>query len=335
MIKKLINIAIAGVPVEPLSEELKRQILSVSPRVKLWDVFDMLNAEKRGDTKAQKQLNDILADTEIYLGRPLPERIISRSPGLKWIQASLAGTDQFLTPEVIGSPVILTKAKIHDEQVSEAVFCLMLVLARRSLEHFRAQQQRKWIKIGPVILHGKTIGILGLGNIGLEVARIAKALNMRVIGMKAHPEGRYKHVDAVYPPEGLQEILKQSDFVVIILPLTAETKNLIGENELRFMKPTSFLINVARGGIVNEDALRRALQAKWIAGAAFDVFLTDPQPLPPDNKLWEIPNLIITPHNAGHRLDYAELLTQQFCSNLKRYIRGKELVSIVDKESGY
>lgn len=335
MPKKPVNIAFGSMPGPSLSEELKQQILAISPRIRLWDISGLIDREKRGDFRTREQLNDILGNTEIYFGSPLPDNIISRAPDLKWIQSPLAGTDQYLLPEVIGSPVILTKAKIHGEQISETVFCMMLMLARKSLEHFRAQQQKKWVRVDPVVLHGKTLGILGLGNIGLAVARLAKAFNMKVLAMKAHPQGRYKDVDNIYSSAGLLEIMKQSDFVVIILPITEETKNLIGEKELRLMKTTSFLINVARGGIVDENALVHALQQKWIAGAAFDVFATDPQPLPPDSRLWDLPNLIITPHNAGHRPDYVELVTRQFCINLKRYINGRELTSIVDKEKGY
>jgi len=332
---KLINVAVSNMPGMPLTDAQKQQIQAVSPRIRLQDIGDLIDGERQGNADAGRKLDEVLAGIEVFFGAPPPRNIVSRSPKLRWIQSPLAGTDQFLTPDVVASPVILTKARIHDQQISETVFCGMLMLARHSLEHYRAQQQKQWVRVDPTILHSKTIGILGLGNIGQAVARIAKAFGMKVLATKAHPEGKYKNVDVVYPPGSLREILPQCDFLAIILPITAATKNLIGAAELKMMKPTAYIINVARGGIVDEEALAQALWEKWIAGAAFDVFASDPGPLPADSKLWDLPNIIITPHNAGHRADYAELVTAQFIRNLKRYVNRKPLQCVVDKKLGY
>jgi len=318
-----------------LTEEYKDQIRAVSPRIKLHEAAELVSAEKNRDSRAREQLNAMLAEADVFYGFTHPNNLISRAPKLKWIQAPLAGVDPYLTQELVDSQVVVTKAKIHERQISETIFTFILMLARKSLTHFRAQQCKEWERIVPTVLHKKTLGILGLGNIGQATARIAKAFGMRVIATKAHPEGRFVNVDKLLPPNGFREVLAQSDFVVILLPLTPETKNLIGEAELRLMKPTAYLVNVSRGGVVDETALIRALSENWIAGAGLDVFTTDPGPLPADSKFWDLPNVIVTPHNAGPRGDYMELLNRQFCQNLRRFIDGRELIGVVDKKLRY
>ena len=334
---ELINVVMSfplGSPMT-LTEEHRDQIRAVSSRIKLHEASELVSAENNGDSRARERLDAMLAEADIFYGFVYPNNLIGRATRLKWIQAPVAGTERFLTQEIVDSQVIVTKAKIHERQISETIFTFILMLARKSLTHFRAQQQKKWEKISPTVLHKKTVGILGLGNIGQAVARIAKAFGMKVLATKAHPEGRFVNVDKLLPSSGLREVLAQSDFVVILLPLTPETKNLIGETELKLMKPTAYLVNVSRGGVVDENALIRALSENWIAGAGLDVFTTDPGPLPADSKFWDLPNVIITPHNAGPRGDYAELLNRQFCQNLKRFISGRELIGVVDKKLRY
>ena len=334
---ELINIVMSfplGSPMIP-SEECRSQIRAVSSRIKLHDAAELVSTEDNGDSYARERLDAILAEADIFYGFAHPKNLISRAPRLKWVQVPLAGVDSFLTQEMVDSQVIVTKAKIHERQISETVFTFILMLARKSLTHFRAQQQKEWERIIPTVLHKKTVGILGLGNIGQAVARIAKTFGMKVLATKAHPEGRFVNVDKLLPSSGFREVLAQSDFVVLLLPLTSETKNLIGETELRLMKPTAYLINVSRGGVVDENALIRALSENWVAGAGLDVFTSDPGPLPADSKFWDLPNVIITPHNAGPRGDYVELLNQQFCQNLRRFMSGRELIGVVDKKLRY
>jgi phosphoglycerate dehydrogenase-like enzyme len=318
-----------------LSDKGRDQIRAVSSRIKLHEASELISAENGGDASARERLDTMLANADVFYGVGYPKNLIMRAPGLKWVQVPLAGVDRFLTPEIVTSQVIVTKAKIHERQISETVFTFILMLARKSFTHFRAQQQKEWERIVPTVLHQKTIGILGLGNIGRAVARIAKAFGMKVIATKAHPENRVANVDKLLPASGFRELMSQSDFLVILLPITPETINIIGETELRLMKPTSYLINVSRGGIVDENALIRALSENWIAGAGLDVFTTDPGPLPPESKFWELQNVIITPHNAGPRGDYMELINQQFCQNLKRFMVGRELIGVVDKRLKY
>ncbi len=333
MTKKSVNILVfhplgSGWPAECL-----QQVTSVSSRVKLKDISEIMIAETAGDAAARAELDSILSEAEIYYGMIPPADLISRAPNLKWIQSPLAGVDFFLKPDIINSKVILTNARFHGTQIREIVFNLMLMLARQSYQHFRCQQQKKWQPIIPSLLYKKTIGILGMGNIGRAVAKMSKAFEMRVMVMRARPSIKDKYVDITLPPSGLGEILAQADFLAVILPLTPETRKLIGEKELRAMKPTAYLINVARGGIVDEAALIRALRENWIAGAGLDVFAVEPLPL--DSELWDLPNVIVSPHNAGLRADYYDIATKRFCQNLKRYIGGKELINIIDKKKGY
>lgn len=318
-----------------LSEACRERMRAVSSRIKLSEAAELVSAENSGDSCTREHLDALLSEADVFYGFNLPRNLVSRAPRLRWIQLPLAGVDPFLTQELVDSPVIVTKAKIHERQISETVFTFILMLARKSLTHFRAQRQKEWEHINPTILHKKTVGILGLGNIGQAVARIAQAFGMKVLATKAHPEGRFSNVDKLLPASGFREVLTESDFVVILLPLTPETNNLIGEAELRLMKPTAYLVNVSRGGIVDETALIRALRENWIAGAGLDVFTTDPGPLPPDSQFWDLPNVIITPHNAGPRGDYIELLNQQFCRNLRRFLTGRELIGVVDKKLRY
>jgi D-2-hydroxyacid dehydrogenase (NADP+) len=333
MVKKAVNVLVSRPSGNDWPAECLQQITAVSSRLKLKDVSELIRAEATGDTAARMQLDALFHEAEIFYGMMAPKDMIARSPELKWIQTPLAGVDFFLKPDLINSPVILTNARFHGTQIRELVFNLMLMLARQSYQHFRFQQQKKWQPIMPPLLYKKTIGILGMGNIGQAVAKLSKAFDMNVLVMRAKANIPNKYVDKTYGPEGLPEILAQADFLVVILPLTPETRKLIGEKELRKMKPTAYLINVARGGIIDEEALIKALRENRIAGAGLDVFTIEP--LPENSELWNLPNVIISPHNAGFRTDYYEIATAQFCKNLKLYLSGKELNSIIDKKKGY
>jgi len=187
----------------------------------------------------------------------------------------------------------------------------------------------------PSGLHAKTVGIIGFGGIGREIARLSKAFGMKVLvtHRSARRSGQTGYVDEKYTLDGLTDMLGKSDFVVLALPLTHETIAMIGKKQLRSMKPTAFLINISRGKILDEAALVRALEEHWIAGAGLDVFETEP--LPADSKLWELPNVILTPHIAGGMDRYIEQATAIFCENLMRYISGKRLLKVVNKQKGY
>ena len=265
-------------------------------------------------------------------------KVISRAPKLKWIQVAIAGVEKFLGTELVESPVILTNARgIHAIPLGEYVIGLMLMFAKHAPLSFQLKQEKKWRQYPPTptMLRGKTVGIVGLGNIGREVARLAKAFDMRVLATRqsAKTVGRARYVDILLPKEQLRQLLTESDFVVLTVPLTHETDKLIGEDEIRTMKPTAYLINVAKGGLVDEEALIRALEEHWIAGAGLDVFATEP--LPTSSKLWELPNTILSFSFAGSLKYNPKPPTDIFRENLRRYLNGKKLLNVVDKRKGY
>jgi len=320
----------------PIGEELLRQITATSPQIKLTDVSELVSAEQRGDYSRKEEFDALLAEAEIVLGFSCPENLTARAPRLKWVQAMSAGVDRFLDNEFQKSSIILTnEGGIRDTPISEIVLEMMLMFVKRAPFCFELKQKRQWKQFMPTILRSKTVGIIGVGNIGREVARLAKAFGMRVIATRRSTNrvSRARYVDVLLPREQLPLLLSDSDFVVLSLPLTAETNKLIGENELRAMKPTAYIINIARGKIIDEEALIRALEENWIAGAGLDVFATEP--LPADSKLWEFPNIIFSPHIAGGQDRYYALSTEFFCENLRRYLNNQRLLNVVNKRNGY
>ena len=319
-----------------IDEVCLRQIITVSPRIKLTDVSHLARAEKSGDLSYKKGLDTLLAQAEVVYGFRPPKNVVARAPKLKWYQAMSAGVDRFLDNELRQSSVIMTTVSgMHATPISEFVLELMLMFVKQAPLCFRLKQERQWIDFTPAVLRTKTVGIVGLGSIGREVARLAKAFGMRVITTRrsAKRVARARYADIVLPREQLPYLLSESDFVVLTLPLTSETNKLIEEEELRTMKPTAYLINVARGNIVDEEALIRALGENWIAGAGLDVFADEP--LPTENRLWELPNVIFSPHVAGATEDYNIRATELFCENLRRYLNGKKLLNVVNKKKGY
>ncbi len=320
----------------PIGDNYKQPIADISPRLKLTDVSGLFRAEQSGDLAAREKLDRLLAEAEVVFGLRLPQNIIRRAPKLKWIQVMSAGVNRFLDAEMVASPVTLTNVSgIHATSIGEFVLMLMLTLAKGAPLCFQLKQERQWKRFPPAVLRTKTVGIVGLGHIGREVARLSKAFHMRVLATRrsAKQAGRARYVDMLLPRERLPQLLGQSDFVVLALPLTSETNKLLGAKELRAMKPTAYLINIARGEIVDEAALVRALEERWIAGAGLDVFTTEP--LPPDSKLWSLPNVILSAHISGMMEDYTERATEVFCENLKRYVNGQRLRNMVNKKRGY
>lgn len=320
----------------PIGDELLLQITNVSPRIRLSNVYELARAEQRGDFARKDELDALLAETEVIYGFRLPNDVIARAPKLKWVQVMSAGVDRFLDNEFRQSSVMMTNVSgIHAIPIGEIVLEQMLMFAKQAPLCFRLKQEKQWKRFMPTVLRYKTVGIVGLGNIGREVARLAKAFGMRVVATRRSTKrvARAKHVDILLPKEQLPRLLQESDFVVLALPFTSDTNRLIGEKELRTMKPTAYLINIARGNIVDEEALIRALDEHWIAGAGLDVFATEP--LPADSRLWEFPNVIFSPHIAGGMEDYNMRATELFCDNLRRYLSGENLFNVIDKKKGY
>lgn len=350
MPEKSVNVLITS----SVGDENNGRISDLSPRINLKDASDLVRAELNGDASSKVELDALLAVAEVIYGcwvsRPgsdLPLNLIARAPRLKWIHSQSDGVDSFLVPEeaavtlntaILSSRVMVTNASgTHTTAMAELVLENMLQLAKRAPDRYQWKQEKKWVPFFPALLRNKTVGILGTGY-GREVARLAKAFGMRVMAIRrtARAGDRMPHVDVLLPPEQLPHLLAESDYVVILIPLTPETFKMFGENEFRAMKSTAYLINIARGNIVDEAVLIRALEENWIAGAGLDVFAEEP--LPPDNKLWELPNVIHSAHIGGDWEGNVELLrkiTTQFGTNLLRYLDGKPLYNVVDKNKAY
>lgn len=293
-------------------------------------------------------------DEEILYGF-MPPRDLSVAPKLKWVQLHSAGINHLINSQhpILHSHIkVTTSSGIHAVPIGEFAIAMMLALARRVPRMVRMQDSGVWTKhrwqtfLGSE-LHRATLGIIGYGSIGRHTARIAKnGFGMRVLALSrsgqkrdtgyvepgvGDPDGTLP--DAWFSSAQLNDLLAQSDFVLIATPLTDATRNLIGEKELRAMKPTAYLVNIARGGIINEPALIRALKENWIAGAGLDVF--EHEPLSAESELWHLENALIAPHISSATPHYDDRATDLFCENLRRYLRGDELLNLVNLEKGY
>ncbi|MFH1486354.1 MAG: D-2-hydroxyacid dehydrogenase [Chloroflexota bacterium] len=293
--------------------------------------FDRVSEEGKGI-----DLHSLLREAEVIYGLRLPKDIVERAPRLRWVHTSSAGIDTLIRTSLWGSDVVLTNSSgIHAIPMREHVLAVMLMFAKNAPQYFADKQQRFWKRRLPMELAGRTLGVVGMGRIGGEVARLAKAFEMRVIAVRrtAKPRETDTVADVIYPHDRLTDMLGESDFVLVAVALTEGTRRLIGEGELRAMRPTAYVINIARGPVIDETALARALKEGWIAGAGLDVF--NAEPLPPQSELWDLPNVIITPHVAGVAETYNTRAIGVFCGNLRRYLSGKPLVNVIDKVMGY
>jgi D-2-hydroxyacid dehydrogenase (NADP+) len=323
-----------------LGQECLRQIADVNPNVRVEDASPLgreeaeyFTPDKKEDFRHEK-FEALLAEAEIMFGHRFPEDVIARAPNLKWIQFLGTGVNRVLTHDISKRPVILTHmSDVRAGPVSEVAFGLMMMLAKKAPFCLRNQQGKKWQRYFPIVLRSRTVGIVGLGNIGKEVARLAKAFGMKVIATRRSAKRLNRYVDKVVQRDRVHELLAESDFVVLALPLTPETHEWIGEKELKAMKSAAYLINVGRARTIDEYALIRALEEHWIAGAGLDTHTTEP--LSPESRLWELPNVIISPHVGGEMDDFNVRATEFFCDNLKRFINGKRLRNVVNKKRGY
>ncbi|SDF31245.1 D-2-hydroxyacid dehydrogenase [Sporomusa acidovorans] len=257
------------------------------------------------------------------------------APHLEWIHSLSAGVEKLIFPEIQAADTVLTNSKgIHGIAVSEHVLAMILAFSRGLTLSIRQQDAKLWKRVPTIELHEHTLAIIGLGSIGREIAKKAKALGMNVLASKQELTTEL-FVDKLYPsdPESLLEMLAQADFVTVALPLTESTQNLIGLTQFKAMKPSAYFFNIARGAIVNEADLITALEQKLIAGAGLDVF--SQEPLPESSPLWGMPNVIITPHVAALSPAYLDRAVKLFADNLIRFIQGREMINIVDKTKGY
>lgn len=352
-----INVTIAM----PLDETLVELARNVSPRVSLthlsrsqrfvyrdgralWGGYKEPPApEDESEEEARKSLYGVLAATEVLLSNQiLPDDIVARAGALKWLQLTSAGVDSLADHEVVRAPgvMVTTASGIHAATISEYIVGAMISFAKNFTKSLRSQDERAWQPYWPKELEDATVGIIGLGAIGGRTAEVCRAMRMRVLAMRRSCQRRMSGeeageaaVDEMFPPADLHALLAESDYVVLALPLTAESTGLIGEAELAAMKPNAVIVNIARGRVIDQEALVRALRDGGIAGAALDV--TTPEPLPADHELWGLPNVMITPHISGGTPRYMERAIGLFCDNLRRYADGEPLRNVVDPARGY
>ncbi len=277
---------------------------------------------------------EAIADADAFYGRLTPG-ILSAGKQLKWVQATSAGLDGYFFPELRNSDVVLTNLRgIYSDVIADHVFAFILTLARGMHVYTQHQANGKWQKGAEVIhLGGKVLGILGLGGIGLEVAKRGHAFGMTVMAVDPAPKDRPDYVTAVFDPKDAMQMLKQADFVVICVPHTGETEYLINREALAQMKNTAVLVNIGRGKVVDLTALTEALETGQLGGAGLDVFETEP--LPEGHPLWAMPQVVITPHVAGISPEVAKRRKRVIVENIRRFVAGEPLLNVVDKKRGY
>lgn len=325
---------------EPLVDELR----AISPRLRI----TAISARRPEDVPA-----DVWNRSEIlYTDRALPEP--DQTASLKWVQFHYAGIDFMVNAPALQKPGlhITTLSGASAPQMAEYAVMMMLALGHRMPDLAVCQTRtewpnNRWERFAPHELRGSTVGLVGYGSIGREIARLLQPFGVTILAAKRdvlHPEDHGYTLPGLgdpngdlftrlYPIQAVRSLMRESDYVVISLPLTPETRGLIKEDDLAAMKPTAFLIDFGRGGVIDPAALLLALQEKRFAGAALDVF--PEEPLPPSSPLWRLPNVLITPHISGISLNYKERAAQMFAENIRRYLAGESLLNRFDLARGY
>jgi phosphoglycerate dehydrogenase-like enzyme len=319
-------------------------------RFELWNAPEWFSRRLQGDFPqievvhfaSYEGIERHLRDAEVIVTWSLRPEQFELARQLRWIHSPAAAVHQLLFPDLVKSDVVLTNAReVHGPVVAEHVIALILALAKQIPRAVRLQQKHIWGQEimwedhgRPREVRGATLGLIGVGSIGREVARMASALGMRIIATRDNPQKeKPEGVERVYSANEIDILLAQSDFVVLAAPTTPATTGLINAERLARMKPGAFLVNVGRGPLVDEPALALALRQKKIGGAALDVF--DQEPLPADSPLWELENLLLTPHTAGLTDKLWERHFALISENLRRYLAREPLLAQVDKTKGY
>ncbi len=285
-----------------------------------------------------------LQEADVLCSYWVPENWRTLTKRLRWLQCSGAGVDSLLPTGILNADsgiTVTTAVGINTTPIGEYVLGSMLMFNRTWPEMVHLQDRHiwprsiNWYKLGRRELAGQTLGIIGLGSIGRRVAQLGRAFGMNILATRRTVQAGVQDpdVDFLYETRQLHEMLGKSDYVLISVPLTQETDHLIGEAELQAMRPNTYLVNVARGRVIDEQALIRALREGWIAGAGLDV--TEEEPLPSDSPLYTMPNVILTPHVSGVSVNYDVRLTELFADNLRRFRAGQELRNLYEPERGY
>lgn len=335
-----------------LSDELLARLRAVSPRLVVRQ--QSLSQNQLFKRPGAEQFAEVLTPEVEILYTFMAPFDLSVTPKLRWVQGISAGVDNFYDTPLWRSEIALTNASgVHSVQIAEYVLGMLLSYAHHFPTISRLQAEASWPSMrekrvfATRELRGKTLGILGYGAIGREVARLASAFGMRVLATKR--AGQSATFDGwTLPGTGdadgsiparfydlveLHTLLPECDMLVLALPLSQQTRHIIGQAELALMRPHAFLANIGRGPLIDHDALVEALRARSIGGVALDV--TEPEPLPADSPLWQLENARITPHISGLSVYYDERVIELFCENLRRYLNGEPLLNLVQRERGY
>ena len=319
-----------------IDDALIAEIEAVDPRIRTLRLFE-ISGRQEPDAGTKTRLLQQIATVEVLMGTSGTAReYFEAATGLRWFQSINAGLERLEREGILGMGFAVTSgAGIASVAIAEWILGTMVMLTKNLHVYVRQQTGAHWESRRSGELDGKTVGIVGLGAIGRETAKRCRAFGMRVIASRrtiaagsSDPD-----CDAILPYSELSRLLDEADYVVLSLPLTAETGGLIGAPELSRMKSTAFLLNVARGGVVDQAALISALKAGTIAGAGLDV--TSPEPLPADSELWALPNVILTPHMSGNVEGYGHKAATVFVANLRRYVAGEPLEHLANPALGY
>ncbi len=307
---------VCGVP-----EQDEERIRAVAPKAEV--VFAARIAD----------LADRLTAAHVVAGNLDPAAFVTAGR-LRWVHSWAAGVDGALFPELVASPVVLTSSKGNGAiPLAEHAMMLMLMLDRDAPRWLRAQGSRSWDRFRHGELAGATCAIVGMGGAGTALARRAAAFDMRVLGLRRHPERSVPGVARMYSPGEVTAFVADADFVVVTAALTAQSRGLLGRAVFRAMKPTAYYVCVSRGGIADDAALLTALREGWIAGAGLDAHSVEP--LPADSPFWSLPNVVVTPHNGATTAPTRRRGVDIFVDNLARFVRGEPLRNVVDKSAGY
>jgi len=286
----------------------------------------------------QEHVAEALFEADIFCGHakvPVDWDGVVHQGRLQWIQSSAAGMDHCLVPSVIASDIIVTSASaVLADQVAEHTLGLIIAWCRSFPVFFRAQQKKEFIRRPTRDLHHGTVGIVGFGGVGRRLAELLAPMKTRLLATDMFPVEKPDHLEALWPADRLDDLLEQSNTVVLSLPLNEMTRGMMNVTTFGKMPRGSLLVNAARGPLVLEEDLVAALESKHLAGAVMDV--TDPEPLPPESKLWDLPSVMITPHVAGQSAWRIDNMTRMFCENLHRWHSGKPLINrLADKQLGF
>lgn len=267
--------------------------------------------------------------------KPEVGRVLTAAPGLRWIHSFAAGSDHWFVPEILERGVRVTRASsAHGVPIAEFVLAFILHVTKRFPTFARDQARHEWHPPETIEeVRGKTVGVIGAGAIGREVAVRCQALGMRVIGIRRQAHLPLENFHEILPIGELPRLLSSSDYVVVSAPSLPQTRGLIGAEQLRSMRPSAYLINVARGALIVEEDLARAVRERWIAGACLDAFVTEP--LPTESPLWDDPNIVITPHSSFRSPNAVARSLGEFRENLELYLRGEPLKYLLDFSVGY